>query len=297
VRAGSELTKALEVVRNAVQTGAMLLDEMLRLPTEQLFIRYKAQDGDSPSSLIGLRISEEIHSIIRQKFPDHLIIDEELGVSGKLNSSYKWYVDPDDGSSNAEHDLHGITVGVTLERDDEPLMAGIGDYWDKTVLFAQKGRGAYIDHFAASGKRRPKRIKVSEREVFYRRYFLDDGYSNNFNREPKGRFESFMRDSSRQVGPGCMWMRSYGSMILHWKLLASGRVDVVLGDSVGGPWDTKPGKLIVPEAGGHIHEINGGHAILGTSGVFHDEIVEKFVEYYKDYPGFRGPKTSTAPHA
>jgi fructose-1,6-bisphosphatase/inositol monophosphatase family enzyme len=66
-------------------------------------------------------------------------------------------------------------------------------------------------------------------------------------------------------------------------------------DAVGGFWDTAPGLVIVPEAGGLIVNIEGktptadDHVVLATNGEedLHEDLCGLMFDCYQGYDGFR----------
>ena len=93
------------------------------------------------------RISEEtILKIIKKNFPDHAILTEEskefIPEGKKSKSTYKWIIDPLDGTTNYAHDFPMYCVSVALEKDGEIILGVVYNPNLDELFVAEKGNGA-----------------------------------------------------------------------------------------------------------------------------------------------------------
>lgn len=104
----------------------------------------KKIDNNQVVTKTDLDIGNLLTSKIQQYFPDHNIIDEEIGIINN-KSSLTWVIDPIDGTSNFANALpmYGIMIG--LLKDDLPVAGGIILPSFNEIYFAEKGRGAFCN--------------------------------------------------------------------------------------------------------------------------------------------------------
>src|SRR5712691_8689483 len=79
-----------------------LLDEASRSALDPALGRRATSKAGDPNDLvteIDRKVGEGVVRRIRESFPDHVIIEEESGVTGG-GSPWTWVVDPIDGTSN-----------------------------------------------------------------------------------------------------------------------------------------------------------------------------------------------------
>jgi len=86
-------------------------------------------------------------------FPEHGIYGEE-GTRDRLDSEYRWYIDPLDGTTNFAHQFPAFCVSMGLERrapglpvnQDGEMVAGvIYDPLRDEMFSAEAGRGAWLN--------------------------------------------------------------------------------------------------------------------------------------------------------
>ena len=67
-----------------------------------------------------------ISSKIKESFPEHNIVSEELG-SNNLHSDYTWYIDPIDGTNNFVHNYPSFAVSIGIFYKDNPFAGVVYD--------------------------------------------------------------------------------------------------------------------------------------------------------------------------
>jgi myo-inositol-1(or 4)-monophosphatase len=94
-----------------------------------------------------------IRSRLAEVFPEHGIYGEE-GTRERMESEFRWYVDPLDGTTNFAHGFPQFCVSLGLERrpaglkpqDDGTLVAAvIYDPMRDELFTAERGRGAMLN--------------------------------------------------------------------------------------------------------------------------------------------------------
>ncbi len=107
------------VARAAVLAGgAELRDRYHRGETEA---EYGAHDVKASADVAAER---QMLPLVREAFPTHAVFAEEAGeFTG--DSSYRWIIDPLDGTNNFAAGLPTFASSVALEKDGEPILAAV----------------------------------------------------------------------------------------------------------------------------------------------------------------------------
>jgi len=204
-----------------------------------------------------------IMEIIRNNYPDHYILSEESGDM-PTPSSYKWIIDPLDGTVNFAHGLPLCCVSIGLEQDGEMLMGAVFNPFFNEFYFAQKGYGATLNN---------ELIHVSK-ETQVSKACLVTGFPYTYLDEPNGPLDVF----SRLIRNGVP-VRRLGSAAMDLCWVAAGRFDGFYEHKLYA-WDSAAGYLIVQEAGGKVTDFSGAPYspyqphIVATNGKIHAELLQ-----------------------
>jgi myo-inositol-1(or 4)-monophosphatase len=203
-----------------------------------------------------------IFEVIRQDYPDHFLLSEEAGEI-VMDSTYKWIIDPIDGTVNFAHGLPLCCVSIGLEQDGEIILGAVYNPFIREFFFAQKGYGATLND---------KIIHVST-ETAVQKSCLVTGFPYSYLDQPNGPLEVF----SRLIRSGVP-VRRLGSAAIDLCWVAAGRFDGFYEHKLQA-WDSAAGFLIVEEAGGRVSDFTGNRYspyqphIIATNGKIHDELV------------------------
>jgi len=74
----------------------------------------------SPITIADRGGEELLRRLIRERFPDHAVVGEEMGVSG--DSRHRWILDPIDGTRSFVRGVPLFGVLVALEIEGEPVV-------------------------------------------------------------------------------------------------------------------------------------------------------------------------------
>ncbi len=199
---------------------------------------------------------------IRSAFPDHGILSEES--SEILSpSSFRWIVDPLDGTTNYAHGYPCFCVSIAVERDGEILAGAVYDPLLDELFTATPGGGAH---------RNGARVAVSSTAIL-RQSLLATGFAYDVNTRSDNNLDYF-----REFVFTGQAIRRDGSAALDMCYLACGRFDGFWELSLK-PWDTAAGLLILAEAGGVATRLDGSpydiHQpdILASNGRIHDQML------------------------
>jgi len=204
-----------------------------------------------------------ILAVIKSKFPDHQILAEESGEL-KLDSGYKWIIDPIDGTVNFAHGIPLNCVSIALEENGTVIMGAVYNPHLKEFYFAEKGKGATLNEISIHVSKQTNAVNACLVTGFPYTYI-------NMANGPLDIFERFIRKG--------VPVRRLGSAAIDLCWVAAGRFDGFYEHKLE-PWDSAAGYLIVEEAGGRVTDFEGNkfsvyqHRILATNGHIHDEMLE-----------------------
>ncbi len=87
---------------------------------------------------------DAIFKVIRENFPDHYLLSEEAGEIVQ-DSSYKWIIDPIDGTVNFANGIPICAVSIGLEKDGKIIMGAVYNPIMGEFFFAEKTYGATLN--------------------------------------------------------------------------------------------------------------------------------------------------------
>ncbi|MGA8531654.1 MAG: inositol monophosphatase family protein [Acidobacteriaceae bacterium] len=270
-RVPAQLTTAARAAVIAQEAGALLRRYLER----GVAAEYK---GDVDLVTEADRASERlITERLTAAFPNHGIYGEE-GVRQRVESEFRWYVDPLDGTTNFAHGFPVFCVSLGLEHrpphrlpdSDGVLVAGV--IYDPTrddLFVAEKDQGAWLNG---------RRIHVSE-TTHLAEALLATGFPSR-KRHVSPNIHFYQEFTLRSHG-----VRRAGSAALDLAYTACGRLDGFWEFHLN-PWDTAAGALLVMEAGGTMSRFDGGPfrldsgEVLATNGLLHGELSHLFQEMF-----------------
>jgi myo-inositol-1(or 4)-monophosphatase len=257
---GSYLETAVEIAREA---GALLATWFERRIPFELKGEYDlVTEADRASERL-------IIERLRTHFPSHGIVAEE-GGGHESPSSYRWYVDPLDGTTNFAHSFPCFNVTLALETAGD-LVAGVTfDPIRNEMFTAERGAGAYLNN---------RRIRVSQTKKL-ESSLVATGFPS------RKRHLNVNIHFYHQLAMLTHGVRRCGSAAIDLAYVASGRLDAFWEFGLN-PWDMAAGLLLVSEAGGRYSGMHGephqlrGPDLLVDNGLIHDEMVELFGEIFR----------------
>ena len=84
-----------------------------------------------------------IFSIIKQYFPDHVLLGEESGFSNDPTGKVVWIVDPLDGTMNFSRQIPIFTISIAAVYDNQILCGVIYQPMSGELFVAKKASGAF----------------------------------------------------------------------------------------------------------------------------------------------------------
>ena len=205
---------------------------------------------------------EAIVKTIRSRFPDHAVLAEESGASGK-HSEYQWIIDPLDGTTNFAHQLpiYAVSIGFSF---GGRIVAGV-------VLNPASGE-LFTATAEESARLNGKPIRVSSVESV-EDSLLVTGFPYNV-RELLPEITRRMQNCLRLA----QGVRRLGSAALDLCYVACGRFEGFWEQYLN-PWDTAAGTCIAEAAGAVVTDFSsrpysiGAEEILATNGRIHAQMI------------------------
>jgi myo-inositol-1(or 4)-monophosphatase len=182
---------------------------------------------------------KKIREIISTDFPNHGILGEEQG--GSTDSEFLWIIDPIDGTTNFVHHLPFFCTSIALVKNKEPVLGLVFNPVSKEIFCAEKGKGAFWNN---------KKISVSKNS-----FLKDSLVATGFPYE-RGELADRTIESLSKIVHKCRGIRRLGSAALDCCYVAKGSFEIYYEYSIK-PWDIAAGCLIVQEAGGQLHSMDG----------------------------------------
>jgi len=196
--------------------------------------------------------------------PNYSILSEEIGEINK-DESFRWIIDPIDGTSNFLHGIPHFAISIGLEHNKEIICGIIYDPIKDEMFVAEKGNGSYMNN---------QRIRVSARKILKECIIFSGGpkYKSE-NKELS--FQEYKKFSSKVHTA----IRKFGSASLDMAYVASGRCDGFWQRDLN-YWDIAAGIILVKESGGFVTDFSGENeyiqnkTILVTNAKINNEMIE-----------------------
>ena len=183
--------------------------------------------------------------------PNYSILSEEIGKIDN-DDSFRWIIDPIDGTANFLHGIPHFAISVGLEHNKEIICGIVYDPIKDEMFVAEKGNGSYLNN---------QRIRVSKKNHINDCLFATGG---NIEKEPNLPF------------------RKSGCAALDMAYVAAGRYDGLFQNNLN-LWDIAAGIILIKEAGGVINEIdllnNKNIKVIASSPDINQKLLEKLGKF------------------
>jgi len=272
----------LYVAEQAARAGAEVAIRHFRAGAA-VFVK-EAQTGQATTynlvSEADLQAEAAIVAVIREAFPGHAVLGEELhGGDGAsqdlLSSAHLWIVDPIDGTSNFVHGIPHFGVSVAYYHRGEPACGVIGNPVRDDWFIAQRGKGALHngEQVWVASNRRLDEVLIGFGYYYERGVMMEATFDA-------------VTDLLRRNIHG---VRRMGAATLDLALVGLGSFGAFFEYKLA-PWDFAAGRLFVEEAGGKVTTCRGEpvpiapSSILASNGWLHDAVLELVAAHHPDRP-------------
>ena len=210
------------------------------------------------------KVEKIIIDELQKARPNYSILSEEIGQINN-DESFKWIIDPIDGTANFLHGIPHFAISIGLEHDKEIICGIIYDPIKDEMFTAEKGNGSYLNN---------QRMRVSSRSKLKNCIIFTGGPKREAtNRELA--LKEYINFSSKVLIP----IRKLGSASLDMAYVAAGRCDGFWQRNLS-YWDIAAGIILVKESGGFVTDFSGENeylqnkTILVTNSKINDEMME-----------------------
>lgn len=262
-------------IKAARLAGKLILDNLGKISKDDV----STKQASDFVTRVDKESEQLIIDTIKKVFPHHLFLAEESAKDIKTegyywyepSDSYRWIIDPLDGTTNYIHGYPVFSVSIALVYSGEIISGVIFDPPRNDLFTAEKGKGAFLNN---------RQIKVSAVNDLkhglittgfpFRQKNMIDPYLHLFK-------NIFYRVSD---------IRRAGSAALDLAYLAAGRCDGFFEIGLS-PWDIAAGSILIKEAGGIITDFGGGADYLLSGNIvagppaLHTEILKEVKGIFK----------------
>ena len=236
--------------------------ELIRLSSKKIKSFKSKGEISNLVTQTDIEADKLISSKIKETFPEHNIVSEELG-SNNLHSDYTWYIDPIDGTNNFVHNYPSFAVSIGIFYKDNPFAGVVYDIPNSEKYYALKNQGSYCND---------SQISVSKTKQFKEGLFVtgfipyDEKYIDK------------NLQIIKNINLNSHGVRRLGAASLDMCHVAKGVLEGFWEYNLQ-PWDTAAGNIIVTEAGGIVSNdknknFNFDKCIIASNGKVHDEFVD-----------------------
>ena len=191
----------------------------------------------------------EIIKELRRAYPDHAILAEESGATGK--GPLQWVIDPLDGTHNYLRGIPHFCVSIALLDKGVPQHGVVFDPLRDELYTASKGDGAYVND---------RRMRVTKRENLGGAMI-----ATGFPFRQREHLTAQL-DMTRAILGQAEDIRRSGSAALDLAYVAAGRLDGYFEIGLK-PWDMAAGVLLVHDAGGRYCDFAGRDGIPASGNI------------------------------
>jgi len=204
-----------------------------------------------------------IVDLIKENFPKHSILSEEMGIEDN-SSEYTWIIDPLDGTIFFSRGLPLFSISIALKYKKE-IILGVAYVPVMDELFtAEKGKGAFLNN---------KRIFVSQKNLS--ESFISVDYPP-VEKQVKSAM-NFVEKSTKKA----FFVRTFACEVIEMAFVACGRFEANVTFTTK-PWDVAAGMLLIEEAGGKVTNFEGKRFdiekkelyLASSNGKMHKELLE-----------------------
>ncbi len=213
----------------------------------------------TPLTATDTEINARVLNALQEKYPSHSFMGEE--GSRVIEGEYAWVCDPIDGTMPFSHGWPTFVFSLALTKDGESILGVIYDPICDRILYAEKGKGAFLNGV---------RISVSKEMSLGRTSFIETGGY------------SVLPDLQAVLAKNttCRIFTLF-SCVYAGMLVATGEIagQIYKYDK---PWDAAAVKIIVEEAGGKVTDLQGKdqrydkiiNGFVASNGLVHQELIE-----------------------
>ncbi len=220
-------------------------------------------------SYVDKTAEERLVRNLEKLIPDAGFMTEEKTVN-RTGKTYKWIIDPLDGTTNFIHGIPTYAISVALYEDDAAVLGVVYEINRAEMFYAYKGGPAFLNK---------KQIQVSVNPDF-KSSLLSTGFPY-YQFDKQEQYMELLKDLMQKTHG----IRRIGSAATDLVYTACGRFDAFFEYNLQ-PWDFAAGCFIVQQAGGEVFDFSGGNdflnkrEVLATNGKLTEVMLQTIKKYF-----------------
>lgn len=255
--------KAIEIIK---ETAQFISSQSNKITNESI----ETKSLNSFVTYVDKTAEKQLVDGLKKILPESGFIAEE-GTETANNETYKWIIDPLDGTTNFIHGLAPHAISVALMKEEKLVLGIIHEITLDECFYAWGNSPAFLNG---------KEIKVSN-SVKMEDTLLATGFPY-YDFEKMKPYLALLEELMKKT----RGIRRLGSAATDLAYVACGRFDGFYEYSLSA-WDVAAGAFIVQQAGGKICDFSGGEnyifgkeIIASNDGVFQDfkQIIKKHMK-------------------
>lgn len=250
--------QAVPVIKRA---GQFIREQLGNVKTGDIEVKAL----NSLVSYVDKNAEERLVEGLSKILPEAVFLTEEETVETQ-EGTYRWIIDPLDGTTNFLHQLPVFSVSVALQHNNDLVVGIVYEVNQDECFYAWQNGGAYLNG---------QRISVSSTQTL-----SDALIATGFPYYDYDRMASYI-EVLKYFMQHTRGIRRLGSAAVDMAYVACGRFDTFYEYSLNA-WDVAGGIVLVKEAGGQVTDFKGQdnylfgkEMIASNSGLF--EEVKKLI--------------------
>lgn len=207
---------------------------------------YKKGLGVDVVSKADIEIEKYLRLKIKEKYPSHAILGEESGL--EIGNSYKWIIDPIDGTVSYLHGQHHWGISIALSINDIVVLGAIYCPAYDYLFIAEKGKGVTLNNNKIS----PSSVKLLNQAC------VCTGFCCLRSKWKINNLPIFNEVATQVQG-----IRRLGSIATDIAFVACGKLDACWEMNVN-LYDVAAALLIAQEAGADVSDMKGGNEYISN---------------------------------
>lgn len=251
----------------SIKAGDFILSEWNQLSSENI----EAKGFNDFFTYVDTTSEKMLVKELKELLPDAGFIVEENTIEAPGNETYKWIVDPLDGTTNYIHGLKPFSVSIALAKDNRVILGVVNELGCNEIFHAWEGTPAFLNGSEIHVSTIPSlKNSIIGTGFPFKDFERVDAYL--------GLLKYFMKNSHG--------IRRFGSAAVDLCYIACGRLEAFFEYGLK-PWDVAAGTFILRQSGGLVSDFSGGEDYLfnreivaANSKVF-DEFLNQTMKYLK----------------
>ncbi len=256
----------LQAKRAVEDTATFIGNQLGKVKEGQI----KDKDHNSLVSYVDKEAEKMLVKELSAIVPEATFLTEEGTVEPK-KGTWRWIIDPLDGTTNFLHQIPVFSVSVGLQHHDKIVVGIVHEINLNECFYAWEGGGAFLNDQKISTRQNPH-LQFS---------VMATGYpSRSF-----GKIDAYF-DVLKELMQSTRGMRRMGSAAVDLAYVACGRFDGFFEYGLSA-WDVAAGILLIQEAGGKTTDFKGmknelfGGEMLASNGKIHNELINIFAPKFQ----------------